>query len=479
MPDSPETAASISGSEIRLEQLSRRTCFICQQEERFNANSSPSNTWVHPCRCTLLAHRTCLVNWINAVHLPKAPDPYKMEVRCPQCNEVYTFAVNHSAPSRLLKVLDLGNKVVEGVVQIGMRALVVGSLLSFGRSIYTVFIAYGAASIRLYIGEEMYQILLSDDTLVWPWEAFIRLPWIPLNALLGSYLSIANILWDPLPAFLIWPASTAAAHRTVRRTLMSLGRSDAFPRGATAAWPPSPGFVHFLGIPGARFGYSLVRGRMIRRIAGLPRRENTAENALRQLVEDSDSEDEEEGDGDAENDEADEAIALQRRLGRAGWLARLGHSLLTPFYANGMGWLLGEAARHASWLKAGLGIKPALDPFAVVPAPVLTPLDFWKTAGDSWMTGAGRGEDVSSVTAFFRAFWGGTGLWASTDPVWFRNILGLGIFMVAKDALYALHLRYALRELRSRKIISRDFGNVDRSTLDLIPQDVAPRRLYG
>ena len=97
------------------------------------ADSNPSNTWVHPCRCTLLAHRTCLVNWINAVHLPKAPDPYKMEVRCPQCNEVYTFAVNDSTPSRLLKVLDLGNKVVEGVVQIGMRALVVGAILSFGR----------------------------------------------------------------------------------------------------------------------------------------------------------------------------------------------------------------------------------------------------------------------------------------------------------------------------------------------------------
>ena len=65
--------------------------------------------------------------------------------------------------------------------------------LTYPTAIYTVFIAYGAASIRLYIGEEcvpplppflpsptnptpprMYQILLSDDTLVWPWEAFIR-----------------------------------------------------------------------------------------------------------------------------------------------------------------------------------------------------------------------------------------------------------------------------------------------------------------
>ncbi|KAL1746538.1 hypothetical protein HDZ31DRAFT_33931 [Schizophyllum fasciatum] len=456
----PGPSTQLLGASIRVDQLKRRTCFICQQEETFEVASNPSDAWVHPCRCTLLAHRACLVNWINAVHLPKAQDPFEMEVRCPQCDEPYTLISRDNVPSRLLKLLDLGNKALEGCVQIGLRGLLVGTILSCSRTIYTVFVAYGAASVRLYIGEEMYQILLSDDTLVWPWEAFIRLPWIPLNALIGSYLGIANILWDPLPAFLIWPASTAAAHRAVRRTLMSIGRSDAFVRGATAAWPPSPGFVHFLGIPGARFTYSFYRGRLIRRIAGFPQHERTVEGTLRRLVEDSDSEDDEEADEGGE--EVDEVVALQRRLGRGGMLARIGHSLLTPFYANGMGWILGEVARHAQWFKAALAIRPPLDPSAVVPAPVLTPLDFWKT-------GAMSGEDVSSITTFFRAFWGGTGLWASTDPVWFRNILGLGIFIVAKDALYALHLRYALREIRSRRIISRDFGNVDRSTLDLIP----------
>lgn len=360
----------------------------------------------------------------------------------------------------MLALFDAGNRAINGCVHLGIRGSLLGVLWAFGRELYTAFTAVGSASVRLYIGEEMYQILLSDDTLLWPWEAFIRLPWIPLNALIGSYLSIANVLWDPLPAFLIWPATTAAAHHRAppfTGSLFSIDVRDAFARGATAAWPPSPGFVHFLGIPAARFAYLFYRGRLVRRIAGIPSQERTAAGSLRRLVDDSDSEDEDE----EEEEPADEVAAVQRRVGRNGWLARAGNAFLTPFYANGMGWALGETARHVQWLKTALAIRPPLNPAAAIPAPLLTPLDFWKS---------GAMKDKSTVTTFFRVFWGGTGLWASADPVWFRNIVGLGMFIVAKDALYALHLRYALREIKSRKIISRDFAGIDRSTLDLIPR---------
>ena len=49
-----------------------------------------------------------------------------------------------------------------------------------------------------------------------------------------------------------------------------------------------------------------------------------------------------------------------------------------------------------------------------------------------------------------------------------RNTIGFGLFVVAKDALHLLHLYLVKRELETRRVKSRDFKEVDAAGLDLI-----------
>jgi hypothetical protein len=58
--------------------------------------------------------------------------------------------------------------------------------------------------------------------------------------------------------------------------------------------------------------------------------------------------------------------------------------------------------------------------------------------------------------------------WAMSDPVWWRNILGLAVFLVVKDGLKILHLRLAKKEMENRRIKSKSFSGVDLAELDLI-----------
>ncbi|TFY75349.1 hypothetical protein EWM64_g8663 [Hericium alpestre] len=67
-----------------------------------------------------------------------------------------------------------------------------------------------------------------------------------------------------------------------------------------------------------------------------------------------------------------------------------------------------------------------------------------------------------------RRSWMGSRLWLESDPVWWRNLLGLGVFIVAKDCVKLLHLWLAKQELESRHVKNRSFAGVDVSGLDLI-----------
>jgi len=58
--------------------------------------------------------------------------------------------------------------------------------------------------------------------------------------------------------------------------------------------------------------------------------------------------------------------------------------------------------------------------------------------------------------------------WAMSDPVWWRNVLGLAVFLVVKDGLKILHLRLAKKELENRRIKSKSFSGIDLAELDLI-----------
>ncbi|KZT36226.1 hypothetical protein SISSUDRAFT_1130502 [Sistotremastrum suecicum HHB10207 ss-3] len=56
----------------------------------------------------------------------------------------------------------------------------------------------------------------------------------------------------------------------------------------------------------------------------------------------------------------------------------------------------------------------------------------------------------------------------SLDPVYWRNTVGLGLWLVATDCASLLHLYLRKRELQSRRIQSRSFAGMDLDSLDLV-----------
>jgi len=90
-------------------------------------------------------------------------------------------------------------------------------------------------------------------------------------------------------------------------------------------------------------------------------------------------------------------------------------------------------------------------------------------------------QDAGRALKFvLRAVWGDIRKLDECDPVWWRNSLGFGLFVVAKDFLQLLHLWLSQRELATRRVKSRDFSGVDPRELDLLPTAAAsPERRPG
>lgn len=68
----------------------------------------PSRRWVHPCKCTLIAHEDCLLEWIRTAE----QNPRKKEdqvLKCPQCGAQYEMV---SEQTSMLRFMERGNRVL-------------------------------------------------------------------------------------------------------------------------------------------------------------------------------------------------------------------------------------------------------------------------------------------------------------------------------------------------------------------------------
>jgi len=64
----------------------------------------------------------------------------------------------------------------------------------------------------------------------------------------------------------------------------------------------------------------------------------------------------------------------------------------------------------------------------------------------------------------------GTPVWQQSDPVWWRNTLGLGLLFVGKDLVSIWYQYLSRREVRSRRLKNKPFEGIDPRELDLKPQ---------
>ncbi|KAH9984303.1 hypothetical protein BJV77DRAFT_1038384 [Russula vinacea] len=78
---------------------------------------------------------------------------------------------------------------------------------------------------------------------------------------------------------------------------------------------------------------------------------------------------------------------------------------------------------------------------------------------------------VGYGTAVLRGVLATSQEWATSDPVWWRNALGLGVFLVVKDGMKILHLWLAKREIEERHIKNKSFAGIDLTELDLIERN--------
>lgn len=69
----------------------------------------PPPAWTHPCQCTLLAHESCLLQWIQTAQLT-SPAAAQNALKCPQCGSQYELESKNPA---ILKLLTIGNAMMQ------------------------------------------------------------------------------------------------------------------------------------------------------------------------------------------------------------------------------------------------------------------------------------------------------------------------------------------------------------------------------
>jgi len=162
------------------------------------------------------------------------------------------------------------------------------------------------------------------------------------------------------------------------------------------------------------------------------------------------------------NANADLALAAEDVIQVTGSsLGRLiGGALIMPTISAFMGSILFRLSHHSTLLRRFLGIRPSM-------MDVPPPLGPWSYS-DNWNKLSPLKQVSVAAQLVLSVAWRGTRTWAACDPVWWRNSIGLGIFVIAKDCLHLLHLWYAKRELETRRVKNKSFEGVDISELDLI-----------
>ncbi|KAK7055468.1 translation initiation factor eIF2 gamma subunit [Favolaschia claudopus] len=454
-----------------LADLRVKLCYICREEEKAGDDLVTPRAWVHPCNCTLVAHESCLLEWIKS---SEGTGRESSARQCPQCKTVYEVESNNPAVLRVLRAIDKNLSYVDlGFFLAGIYFVV--------RAIYRAHITYGSWALRKYVGDETFELLLGHDRSQWPLIAKFNIVLIPAGLILsrlGLNYTISALLatW---PTFAFLPSYNWEDPQVAPPPILELRPGSALP------WPPSPLIFGFVLLPITRKLYNYYFTKFSRWLLDLgpapprPRQNRGIRGFLQRFLDDMERAadvraEAENNDGDAgrgngggianrgENANGeDRVVALDMR--KAG--SAIGGALLVPLISNLMGNILQRLSKRFDLLKRFLAVRPAWKGF--LPPPPLrrySASEIWRRASAAEPQDAGR-----TLKFVLRAVWGDIRKLDECDPVWWRNSVGLGIFVVAKDLLQLLHLWLSKRELATRRVKSRDFSAVDPRELDLLP----------
>ncbi|PWZ01509.1 hypothetical protein BCV70DRAFT_158291 [Testicularia cyperi] len=518
----PFGSGAVDERVVTVRDLRNKSCWICSEEDEDSHPSSSASSFsgsatteqrrrrrfVHPCNCTLVAHESCLLQWIEQ---SRVNHPLQDTVSCPQCKAPYILVENKPV---LLRWLESADRVVT-------RLLPIGSAVAVGGTFLIASTAYGCVAIRLAMGKDAAKRALASP---WPWHYWVDIPLIPF-ALIAAKLRFFDspVSWIPtifaLPmANLPLTSRSGLLDRYVEASLLT-GR----------AYPPGPTMTLLL-MPWMRVFYLALKRKVYRMVLSPFFRRNSRSNDAN-------------ADGGSNTNRAAEQNSGARRRrrrrvivvgesnahlvdadpppgtegvvnglpgddanGQAGQdledppqtiyvspqsLGRLCLGALSlPVIANLMGRLLGSLARHSQYLARFLGMEPFLTlsrsrSFSSSSS-ILSRAGPKSSASAS--TSSAPAPSPSPIAGLFRGSLpgfddveqhdSGSGLrfarsrrmsfrdqinifgqvsYDDLDPVWWRNAVGAGIFIVVKDAASLLFKYLKLQQKNTTRILDLPF----------------------
>ncbi|KAF8346676.1 hypothetical protein F5887DRAFT_883022 [Amanita rubescens] len=514
-----------------VDDLRVKLCYICREEERYDDTTiNPPRAWTHPCKCTLVAHEKCLLKWIQTSQgtLVRAANA----LRCPQCGAEYQLESKYpvllkfmSAGNRTLQ--QLGRLftlfgVASFICVVGSGIYVIfttygaWALRKFiGTEMFDILLTDDPANwpwsaflnlpsipISLVFSRAQHAAsipLIIPLLLIWPpaypvglRRQLLREYWTdPKNARQLALTALpSKQVWPPSPlvfGVILVPLVRAAYRMLYSRLALWAAVENA---GQQQQQVQHRFFNRVLwrwnGLAVGIRGVRVVRDQGgNNQNEGQPEADNGANapnNAIEGVRDDLNQNIVLDPEANANEDRAAavvEAAEQQIEVNTTSLGRQIGGALLIPAISSWMGSLLLRLSRRSDLLRRLLGIKPwafysgrwykdGVESFPggllLFPPPPYGPWSYGSWDGlSTWQ------KYTLTIRLAVNATWGGTRTWAESDPVWWRNSIGLGLFVVAKDCLQLLHLWLTKRELETRRVRNRDFSGVDVNELDLIP----------
>ncbi|KAJ7141229.1 hypothetical protein C8R44DRAFT_762999 [Mycena epipterygia] len=458
-----------------FDDLRVKSCFICLEEEHAPAPKR-ANVWVHPCpNCALVAHDKCLIRWIGSLPLKrkrsKRDAAFTIFVldtfKCPQCKRPYELA--NPRPQPLLAVgmvYDTIYVFLSELVDIACSVVGIATLQTIPITlslqsrivVFSGMLIYEVAFLEYYLGPHMFSLLLSSDFLR---SLFIVVPTIPFRLLLPGtlpkwiiplYLSFPPILHGMIQLGTVAPLDSLPVDSGASRRMIS-------------TWPPSPALLGLVVVPLLRPVYNHLFSRLSTWVLGSPQPRRPKRYLIDRV-------------GGLfvfhtrrppsptlnVQDEVPAPVVIADQIiqkDQSSLTHDLVHAIVSVGFPRVFGNLLLRTSGHSSYLRRFLGLRPPLTLTSGV-----------HSYYPNWMTMTLRQRALAVSQAVGGLLLGGSWIWADVDPVWWRNSLGYGIFILAKDCFDLYRLWLQKQEVQSRTIKSRDFAGVDIGELELI----APER---
>jgi len=294
--------------------------------------------------------------------------------------------------------LDAGNVTLQ---RLGRYYTVFGAAAAIaivGTSVYVCLTAYGAWAVEKFIGKEMFNLILTDDPVNWPWSAYINLPLLPISLILSRFSSSSSSFVIPL--LLVWPPAAPVgeparklyefwskpenAKQLARLPFLSpFGQEPKF-------WPPPPVLFGLFGVPIVKSLYKGCYAWLYKKMLGVPMpkprqmprggmmfNEGPFVIRIRAGVDGQAGEGaQNDGEGQQEPPQPQPAVENGLDLGEANPNVaaveaaeelieinasslgrRVGGALMIPAISSMMGTLLFRLSKHSSLLRAFLGVQ--------------------------------------------------------------------------------------------------------------------------